>query len=116
MRLATPLLFLSLSVFAAPVLAGGCGSDENGATVTLASKATLGEVPCDTWTATLREENQLQSGSCETSLTFGGVEPNRSYDFEIRGYAGGKICWSTHCRATTQALSQCDAVQSLCGN
>lgn len=117
MRLATPrILFLSLGVFAAPMLAGGCSSDESGTAITLASKATLGDVPCDSWTATLREENQLQSGSCGSSLDFSDVEPNRSYDFDIRGYAGGKICWSTQCRATNQGLSQCDAVQSLCGN
>jgi len=93
----------------------GCSSDDTAPSISFSNTQVLGEIPCETWSATLRDKNTYETAGCGSALAFGGVLADQSYSFEIRGYATGKICWATTCRATTSGIESCQPVQSLCG-
>lgn len=93
----------------------GCSSDDASPSISFSNTQALGEIPCETWSATLRDKNAYETAGCGSALAFEGVLMNQSYTFDVRGYASGKICWATTCRATTGGVESCQPVQSLCG-
>jgi hypothetical protein len=73
------------------------------------------------WQVTDRNDNWPQSAGCNEQITFGGLQPDVAYTFDILGYSGNQLCWQGACSVPTErgllTLGDCHtSIQYLCGH
>lgn len=71
------------------------------------------------WSVTLRELGESQTGQCDDEIDFHALDPDTTYTFDISGYEGQKLCWQGSCTVPTeygvQTYGDCSPqIKSLC--
>lgn len=114
----------ALGALALVVPCGGCVVEQpaQGTEIELQEMDNLGYRcggPLTSWTVTARETREQATAGCEQPVLFVDLQPNRTYTFDIEGYAGKDLCWQGSCQVFAEGghrtLAQCaTAVRPLC--
>jgi hypothetical protein len=74
------------------------------------------------WQVTDRNDHStLSAAGCNQTITFGALQPDAEYTFDIVGYSGSQLCWQGACTVPTASgiltFGDCHAsIQALCGH
>jgi len=122
-RAAHPLLALA-SLAALLLPCAGCVVEDTGndTRVELQEMDNLGYRcggPLTSWTVTARETREQATAGCEQPVLFVDLAPNRTYTFDVEGFAGKDLCWQGSCQVFAEGghttVADCrSAIRPLC--